>query len=93
MIFCLLCYGQQLFEAGTVCIKLVVVQRIITIMILYVPVSQQVFMWEANLFLAGGVHAQDQYRDLRLDIDHMSYEVCIFLLFYLKHFLHIDKQQ
>jgi hypothetical protein len=35
------------------------------------------------MFLAG-VHAQDQYRDLRLDIDHMSYEVCIFLLFHHK---------
>ncbi|MCO5553133.1 hypothetical protein L7F22_006654 [Adiantum nelumboides] len=35
--------------------------------------EQQVFMWEANLIL-GGIPVQDQYRDLRLDIDSMSYE-------------------
>lgn len=35
--------------------------------------EQQVFMWEANLIL-GGMPSQDQYRDLRLDIDSMSYE-------------------
>eukprot|EP00250_Pteridium_aquilinum_P010026 c19100_g1_i1 orf=634-2259(+) len=35
--------------------------------------EQQVFMWEANLIL-GGIPSQDQYRDLRLDIDSMSYE-------------------
>ena len=55
----------------------------------HVPILQQVFMWETNLILAGGLHAQDQYRDLRLDIDHMSYEVCIFLLFYLLFYLDI----
>lgn len=62
------------------CLKLVSGAEIYKmIMIWFAPVFQQVFMWEANMFLAG-VHAQDQYRDLRLDIDHMSYEVCIFFI-------------
>ncbi|KAH7441042.1 hypothetical protein KP509_03G023000 [Ceratopteris richardii] len=39
----------------------------------YGGISEQVFMWEANLIL-GGIPVQDQYRDLRLDIDSMSYE-------------------
>ncbi|KAH7297199.1 hypothetical protein KP509_26G058500 [Ceratopteris richardii] len=34
---------------------------------------EQVFMWEANLIL-GGIPVHDRYRDLRLDIDSMSYE-------------------
>ena len=36
--------------------------------------EQQAFMLEANLLL-GGISSYDRHRDLRLDIDNMSYEV------------------
>ena len=36
---------------------------------------QQLLLLETNLFL-GGLALHDQHRDMRLDIDNMSYEVC-----------------
>lgn len=36
---------------------------------------QQLLVLETNLLL-GGLGLHDQHRDMRLDIDNMSYEVC-----------------
>ena len=52
-------------------------------LMVYIAFTQRILLWEANLILAGGLQTQDQYRDLRLDIDDMSYEVCMFLCFIL----------
>lgn len=38
---------------------------------------QQVLVLETNLFL-NGLNIYDQHRDMRLDIDNMTYEVVIF---------------
>lgn len=39
-------------------------------------VLQQLLVLETNLFL-NGLNFYDQHRDMRLDIDNMSYEVCL----------------
>lgn len=39
-------------------------------------ILQQLLSLESNLFL-GGLSFHDQHRDMRLDIDNMSYEVCV----------------
>lgn len=38
-------------------------------------ILQQILVLETNLFL-NGLNFYDQHRDMRLDIDNMSYEVC-----------------
>lgn len=43
---------------------------------------QQILALETSLFLSG-LNLYDQHRDMRLDIDNMSYEVGFFFKMYL----------
>lgn len=50
----------------------------------YFPfVLQQLLVLETNLLL-NGLNFYDQHRDMRLDIDDMSYEVCFFVMIILQ---------
>lgn len=47
----------------------------LVLLLISVPVLQQLLVLETSLFL-NGLDFYDQHRDMRLDIDNMSYEVC-----------------
>lgn len=49
------------------------------------PYPQQILALETSLFLSG-LNLYDQHRDMRLDIDNMSYEVGFALFFFLSWF-------
>ena len=36
----------------------------------------QIVLFESNFLMGGRPSGHDQYRDWRLDVDNMSYEVC-----------------
>jgi hypothetical protein len=40
----------------------------------------QIMLLQNSLIMGGRFDIQDRYRELRLDVDNMSYEVCCFFL-------------
>lgn len=46
---------------------------------LMLALTLQIMMFQSRVLLGGGLDVYDQFRDWRLDVDNMSYEVFNFL--------------